>query len=149
SLGLIAIAAVLLCGFYLYGHVAVGGTWSLWDSPSLIRLPFLFAAAVFYGYLIERTRKQRRRAEMRDETARQLQRALDELRLASARAQEADRVKSVFLATVSHELRTPLVAVIGYIDLLLEGVYGRLGPEQEETLTRVQVAGTSLYQVIS
>jgi signal transduction histidine kinase len=58
-------------------------------------------------------------------------------------------VKTTFLATVSHELRTPLVAIIGYIDLMLEGVFGTLSPEQENAVTRVQSAGTNLYQLIA
>src|SRR5262249_9893127 len=45
-------------------------------------------------------------------------------RLAAAveRMQEVDRLKSSFLATVSHELRTPLTSVIGYSEMLLEGL---------------------------
>ena len=35
-----------------------------------------------------------------------------------ARAEEANRAKSRFLATMSHELRTPLHAIIGMADLL-------------------------------
>ncbi len=148
-LSLIAVAAALLCGFYVYGHVASGGSWSLWASPSLIRLPFLFAAAVFYGYLVDCTRRQRRRADAQEELARQLERTLEELRAAHAKAEEGDRIKSKFLATVSHELRTPLVAIIGYVDLLLEGVYGGLSKEQEEVVTRLQAAGTNLFQLVS
>ncbi|HET7274781.1 MAG TPA: HAMP domain-containing sensor histidine kinase [Longimicrobiaceae bacterium] len=34
-------------------------------------------------------------------------------------AQEANRVKGVFLATLSHEFRTPLNGMLGYVDLLL------------------------------
>ena len=148
SISLIAVAAAVLCGFYLYGHLAAGGSWSLWNSPSLIRLPFLFAAAIFYGYLIDRTRLERRRADLKGEMARQLARTVDELRVAHAKAQESDRIKSTFLATVSHELRTPLVSIIGYVDLMLEGVYGSMSKEQSEVLGRVQVAGTNLYHVI-
>jgi len=96
-----------------------------------------------------RQRQERRRADQRDVVAKQLERTLDELRAAYAKSQESDRVKSTFLATVSHELRTPLVAIIGYIDLLLEGVYGKMTEEQEEAVGRVQQAGTNLYQIIS
>ena len=43
---------------------------------------------------------------------------LTKLTDALARAEEANRAKSRFLATMSHELRTPLHAIIGMADLL-------------------------------
>lgn len=149
NLLLIAVGACALCGAYLYGHVATGGTWSLWRSPSLIRIPFLFATAVFYGYLVDRTRQERRRADESEHIAQQLSRTLAELRVLYAKAQESDRIKSEFLATVSHEFRTPLVALLGYVDLLLEGAFGPLQPDQEDVLARARTAGRNLHQLIT
>jgi len=40
------------------------------------------------------------------------------LRRSEARAQEASRAKSAFLASMSHELRTPLSAILGYSRLM-------------------------------
>jgi signal transduction histidine kinase len=148
-LQLIAVGTVALCGAYLFGHVATGGGWSLSHSPSLIRIPFLFSTAIFYGYLINRTRHEHRRAEQGEELARHLSRTLDELHVLYTHVQEADRLKTEFLATVSHELRTPLGAVLGYVDLMVEHAFGPLLPEQHEVLQQVQRAGRNLHQVIT
>jgi signal transduction histidine kinase len=78
NLRLIAIGAVAVCGAYLYGLSATGGTWSLWRSPSLIRIPFLFTAAAFYGYLVDRTRLERRRADAKEDERRLAETALQQ-----------------------------------------------------------------------
>ncbi len=41
-----------------------------------------------------------------------------ELKIALERAEESDRLKSVFLNTMSHELRTPLNSVIGFSEMI-------------------------------
>ncbi|HKI87007.1 MAG TPA: histidine kinase dimerization/phospho-acceptor domain-containing protein, partial [Thermoanaerobaculia bacterium] len=63
NLRLIALGAVVICGGYLYGLVEAHGTAALANSASLIRIPFLFAVATFYGYLVDRVRSEQRRAE--------------------------------------------------------------------------------------
>lgn len=67
----------------------------------------------------------------------------------SERLKELDRLKSNFLAVVSHELRTPLTSVIGYAEMLLEGMAGELNPEQRDYTRTIMEKGESLLQMIS
>ena len=61
----------------------------------------------------------------------------------------ANRLKSDFVATMSHELRTPLNIIMGYHDLLLEGVFGELTPEQGEVLRTAEKNARQLLELIT
>jgi len=63
--------------------------------------------------------------------------------------EQANRLKSDFLATMSHELRTPLNVIIGYNELLLDEVFGTLGPEQVASLDRVGTSARELLELIN
>jgi two-component system sensor histidine kinase BarA len=77
-----------------------------------------------------------------EERNRNLSQANDKLR-------EMDRLKSNFIATVSHELRTPLTSVIGYSEMLLEGLAGPLQTEQRDYVATIMEKGESLLQLIT
>jgi signal transduction histidine kinase len=61
----------------------------------------------------------------------------------------ASRHKSEFLANMSHELRTPLNAVLGYAELIQDGVYGELPDKVRGVLDRVQSNGRHLLGLIN
>ncbi|HZZ86379.1 MAG TPA: ATP-binding protein [Anaeromyxobacteraceae bacterium] len=62
---------------------------------------------------------------------------------------ELDRLKSNFLATVSHELRTPLTSVIGYSEMMLDGMGGALSKEQREFVSIIMDKGENLLHLIT
>ncbi|MEX2581872.1 MAG: ATP-binding protein [Gemmatimonadota bacterium] len=81
------------------------------------------------------------------EIASRAARALDNARLFEA-ALDANRVKGDFLAVMSHELRTPLTAILGFTDLLLGGVAGKLDEKQTTYLGRIRAGATQLLTII-
>lgn len=83
-----------------------------------------------------------RRTKMLREKTVLLERANRELR-------ELDKLKSAFLANMSHELRTPMNSIIGYTDLLLDGIDGEINEEQQKSLGKVQHNAQHLLQLIN
>jgi signal transduction histidine kinase len=61
---------------------------------------------------------------------------------------EIERLKEAFVANVSHELRTPLTAVIGYLELLEEGILGDLSVEQSDAVGIMKRNGDRLLDLI-
>ncbi len=71
------------------------------------------------------------------------------LERAVARLEELDRLKSNFLATMSHELRTPLTSVIGYAEMMAEGLAGPLTGEQRDYLATILGKSDQLLGLIT
>jgi two-component system, NtrC family, sensor kinase len=67
----------------------------------------------------------------------------------SAQLEVANQHKSEFLANMSHELRTPLNAVIGFSDVLLEGMFGEINEKQAEYLRDILSSGKHLLSLIN
>ncbi|MBN1430306.1 MAG: HAMP domain-containing protein [Anaerolineae bacterium] len=84
-------------------------------------------------------------AEITDRNAQLLaetQRARDE-------AEEANRIKSQFLASMSHELRTPLNAILNFTKLLRKGIQGPVNERQIDTLSEVVASSQHLLSLIN
>jgi CheY-like chemotaxis protein/two-component sensor histidine kinase len=73
----------------------------------------------------------------------------EELQEKNTQLLEADQIKNQFLAKMSHELRTPLNSIIGYTDLILDGIYGGLTPQQTDRLEKVIRNGRNLLNLIN
>ena len=61
----------------------------------------------------------------------------------------ASEHKSQFIANMNHELRTPLNAVLGYSELLADGLYGKLPDKALQVLSRIQANGKHLLGLIN
>jgi signal transduction histidine kinase len=62
--------------------------------------------------------------------------------------EEASRLRARFLAIASHDIRSPIAAILGMTELLLDGVLGRLSPEQQSAIQDIDRGGRYLNDVI-
>jgi signal transduction histidine kinase len=62
---------------------------------------------------------------------------------------ELDRLKTSFLANMSHELRTPLNSILGFTDVMLEGIDGTLTENMNNDLRLIQRNGQHLLHLIN
>ncbi|MDH5772627.1 MAG: PAS domain S-box protein, partial [Rhodospirillaceae bacterium] len=72
-----------------------------------------------------------------------------EIIAAKKRAEVASRVKTEFLANMSHELRTPLNAIIGFSDVMISGLFGKLDKRYQEYIENISDSGKHLLGVIN
>lgn len=72
-----------------------------------------------------------------------------QLEKANILLKEADRLKSICLASMSHELRTPLNSIIGFTGIMLQGMAGELNDEQKKQLTMVKKCAHHLLNLIN
>ena len=63
--------------------------------------------------------------------------------------EQANRLKSEFVATMSHELRSPLNIIMGYGDLLRDQAFGPLTAEQLDALSRMDKSTRELLTLIN
>lgn len=107
----------------------------------LVRLAFAIAVGVMSLYLIQSIRIDNKRKEEMTELAHSLEKA-------NLRLQELDRQKTEFLSIASHQLRTPLSILKGYIELLMDGAYGKPTIKMKKTLKEMDDSNERLVHLV-
>ncbi len=88
-----------------------------------------------------------------DEANRDLELKVDErthaLRQAIHEVETSSQVKTEFLANMSHELRTPLNSIIGFSEIIMEGMFGPLENQYRQYGKNIHTSGEHLLNIIA
>lgn len=134
----VLLGSLLAAGAYVSLRWA-GLTTPIPDSSMALRISFIFAVALFYGFLVERIRIDREKRQ--EEHYARLERV-------NARLRELVQLREAFVGSVSHELRTPLNAMLGYMDLVREGSVGEIKPAAAHYIDKAYGRGVHLMKII-
>jgi signal transduction histidine kinase len=125
NIRLIALSVTVVCLAYVVLIANTVGFDDVVTTQTLIRVPFLFSVAIFYGYLVDRLRRERRRLTQEKAVTEGLERNRRALAEANEELRRLSDVKSKFVSTVSHELKSPLTAIKNAVSLV------DIGPDDE------------------
>ena len=121
--------------------------WLTWWFKTAVLLSLIGGIVGFYKYRMNAIKTQKENLEQKiEEQTWQLILSAREEKKARQEADEANKAKSVFLATMSHEIRTPMNGVIGMASLLNET---QLTPEQQDYAKTISTCGEALLTVIN
>ena len=102
-------------------------------------------AAVERAVLRAEARQQA--ARLREQTA-EIEKTRAALERRSRRLERTLAARSRFLASVTHDLRTPVNAVLGYSQLLAQGVYGPMNDAQASALHKLSASCAQLLSIV-
>ncbi len=91
--------------------------------PIALLISRVLYAARIKNYIVNKELNDANRSlkQARDNLDAKVKKRTKELHNAKEKAEESDRLKSVFLANISHEIRTPMNSIIGFSKLLRKG----------------------------
>ncbi len=92
---------------------------------------------------------QQRLREVQAQHAREWAATNSQLEARNLEIERANRLKSEFLASMSHELRTPLHTIIGFAELLAEGLDGELNATQRRFIEHIHRDSLHLLELIN
>ena len=124
----IVVAALVVPGLYLFTIAITQGWEQVIQTRVLLRVPFIFCVCIFYGFLSERTRRERLRAEL---------------------AELSENTKTQLFSMLTHDVRNALGTILGYSEILLDGPGRDLPEPARKALEQIKITSLHSAQLIS
>ena len=115
----------------------------------IVNLSLLVMVVIFGIFLIRSVVKEIKQKEQIEIMAEKVRGAYEVEKKAKEALASLDNVKNQFIMASQHHLRTPLTSMRGYLELLLEGHYGKVSPKIKEILQRFKLSSERLIKIIN
>jgi two-component system, sensor histidine kinase and response regulator len=105
-------------------------------------------ALVIYMLYRQIKEKDKKLLESKDHLEELVRIRTADLEQAKIKAEESDKLKTVFLSNVSHEIKTPLNAIIGISKMMLKNYSESLDEKNKESLKFIHESGHRLFRLL-
>ena len=103
----------------------------------------VLSLTVVFGILLIRSVKNE--IKQREE----LEKLTKQLKTANAKLKKLDAAKSEFISIASHQLRTPLTVIKGYLSMIREGDFGKLGEKIKDPIEKIFESSQRLISLVA
>ena len=120
------------------------------NLPFILLKSGILIVFVYLGIsLVRNVLKEVKQREQMEVMAKEVQKTYEVEKAAKEEVEKLTEAKTQFIMATQHHLRTPLTSIIGYLDLLFGGTYGKVPPKIKETLLKFQVSTKRLIRVVN
>jgi len=113
-------------------------------NGSLLIMIFIFGALLVRS--VWREVKQREQMEILNK---KVQKAYLLEKKARAEIEKITEAKTQFIMATQHHLRTPLTSMLGYMDLIFGGTYGKVSTKLKDPLQKFQISTKRLIRIVN
>jgi signal transduction histidine kinase len=118
------------------------------ESGTLMGSFLLLVVGIVVGSMRDMNEEQKRMSLERKRAEEKIAAMLQETQKVNEELKRTDKAKDEFLSIVTHDLELPLVSVLGYSEVLLQGILGQVSEKQKSAVEVIHKHGKILQGMI-